>query len=68
MVDWILRGQSLFDAASATLQAYLPEGSEREDLASGGCIRTADRIRVLGLRNTDLNILTSAVNQSLRGV
>ena len=31
-------------------------------------MRAAEKIRVLGLRNTDLKILTSVVNRSLRGV
>ncbi|CAK0894693.1 unnamed protein product, partial [Prorocentrum cordatum] len=67
-LDLVLGGGALFDAASVTLQAFLPKGSEEEDEASGGCARSADKIRVLGLRNTDLKIMTSVVNRSLRKV
>ncbi|CAK0810355.1 unnamed protein product, partial [Prorocentrum cordatum] len=68
MFGWLCQGQSLFASASVTLQAFLPKGADDSDLPSGVCSRSPDKIRVLGLRNTDVKILSSVMNRVLEPV
>eukprot|EP00959_Pyramimonas_sp_CCMP1952_P420957 8818396-Pyramimonas_sp.AAC.1 len=65
-LDWLLSGQLLYDSASVTIQAFLPKGTDQHDESGGGCSRSADRVRVLGLRSADVKISTAAINRSMR--
>ncbi|CAK0803237.1 unnamed protein product, partial [Prorocentrum cordatum] len=68
MFGWLCQGQQLFASASVTLQAFPPKGSDPDDPPSGTCSRAPDKIRVLGLRNTDVKILSSVMNRIMEPV
>eukprot|EP00959_Pyramimonas_sp_CCMP1952_P328066 6867937-Pyramimonas_sp.AAC.1 len=55
-----------FGPQLVTLQAVLPKGPGASGTAGGACERYRDRVRVLGLRDTDTKILSSVVNVILK--
>ncbi|CAK0800876.1 unnamed protein product, partial [Prorocentrum cordatum] len=59
---YMLNGGILPDEVNATVQAFLPKGEEPEDSEHNGCHRDPSKVRVLGLRNTSLKIISSAMN------
>eukprot|EP00959_Pyramimonas_sp_CCMP1952_P133983 2802624-Pyramimonas_sp.AAC.1 len=61
-------GQALFDSASATLQVFLPKNVSEDEAQAGQVSRGADKVRVLGLRNCDVKVLSATMNAALRPV
>ncbi|CAK0898651.1 unnamed protein product, partial [Prorocentrum cordatum] len=59
---YMLNGGIFPDEVNATVQAFLPKGEEPEDSEHNGCHRDPSKVRVLGLRNTSLKIISSAMN------
>ncbi|CAK0821360.1 unnamed protein product [Prorocentrum cordatum] len=59
---YMLNGGILPDEVNATVQAFLPKGEEPEDSEHHGCHRDPPKVRVLGLRNTSLKIISSTMN------
>eukprot|EP00959_Pyramimonas_sp_CCMP1952_P319881 6693368-Pyramimonas_sp.AAC.1 len=46
----------------------MPKGSDAFDGNAEGCLRKAANIRALGLRNTDVKIMASVINFSLKKI
>eukprot|EP00959_Pyramimonas_sp_CCMP1952_P006659 138964-Pyramimonas_sp.AAC.1 len=65
-LGWIGDGQALFDCSSITIQAFLPKLVTDAELRDGECTRSPDKVRVLGLRNTDVKLLSSVMNRALQ--
>eukprot|EP00959_Pyramimonas_sp_CCMP1952_P052919 1107026-Pyramimonas_sp.AAC.1 len=63
-----MRGQALFHAASITLQLFLPKHVSEGEARAGQVERGAGKVRVLGLRNCDVKVLSATVNAALRPV
>eukprot|EP00959_Pyramimonas_sp_CCMP1952_P443305 9281011-Pyramimonas_sp.AAC.1 len=63
-----MSGQRLFLEFNTTIQAFLPKAVTDNELRGGSCTRTPDKLRVLGLRNTDVKIMSAVVNRALRPV
>ena len=59
---YMLNGGIFPDESNATVQAFLPKGDEPEDSEHSGCHRDPSKVRVLGLRNTSLKIISSTMN------
>ncbi|CAK0887178.1 unnamed protein product [Prorocentrum cordatum] len=58
----ILFGPAFFKVSTDALQVRLPEGEEPADSVSLGCVRAPSAVRVLGLRVTDIEIITATIN------
>ncbi|CAK0873209.1 unnamed protein product, partial [Prorocentrum cordatum] len=54
--------------ANATVEVFPPEGEEPDDAEHIGCRRDPSKVRVLGLRNTSLKIIGSAMNAAMAAV
>ncbi|CAK0846616.1 unnamed protein product, partial [Prorocentrum cordatum] len=65
-LGWVLSGQGLFANASDTIQIFLPKNVTDLELRDGSCSRSPDKVRVLGLRNCDLKLISSTVNRAIR--
>ncbi|CAK0820581.1 unnamed protein product, partial [Prorocentrum cordatum] len=65
-LEWILKGQELFACSWDTVQIFPPKNVTDAELADRACIRSPDKVRVLGLRNCDLKIISAAVNHATR--
>eukprot|EP00959_Pyramimonas_sp_CCMP1952_P358455 7505401-Pyramimonas_sp.AAC.1 len=63
-----MRGQALFDSASITLQVYLPKSVSEDEAQAGQVSMGADKVRVLGLRNCDVKVLSASMNAALRPI
>ncbi|CAK0863971.1 unnamed protein product, partial [Prorocentrum cordatum] len=61
-------GGPLPDEANATVQAFFPRGEEPDDAEHIGCRRDPSKVRVLGLRNTSLEIISSAMSAAMAAV
>eukprot|EP00959_Pyramimonas_sp_CCMP1952_P107976 2257674-Pyramimonas_sp.AAC.1 len=61
-----MSGYSIPVAESVTLQAFLPKGESSADAREGDCDREASSVRVLGLRNTSIKLLTATMNIAIR--
>eukprot|EP00959_Pyramimonas_sp_CCMP1952_P423398 8869419-Pyramimonas_sp.AAC.1 len=67
-LDWVMSGQRLFLESNTTIQALLPKAITEHEMREGTCTRAPDKIRVLGLRNTDVKIMPAVMNRALRPV
>eukprot|EP00959_Pyramimonas_sp_CCMP1952_P334665 7008235-Pyramimonas_sp.AAC.1 len=63
-----MSGQALFDSASTTLQVFLPKNVTEDEAQVGQVARGADKVRVLGLRNCDVKVLSATMNAALRPI
>eukprot|EP00959_Pyramimonas_sp_CCMP1952_P436632 9143056-Pyramimonas_sp.AAC.1 len=59
---WMTGGRALFPSAGSTLQELLPEGCRAGDDDVRGVVRAADAERTLGLRNTDVKVISATLN------
>eukprot|EP00959_Pyramimonas_sp_CCMP1952_P145109 3038297-Pyramimonas_sp.AAC.1 len=60
-LEWVSAGSSFFDAASTAIQAFPPKKIDDDELQSGSCSRSPNEVRVLGLRNCDVNVLSATM-------
>ncbi|CAK0822839.1 unnamed protein product, partial [Prorocentrum cordatum] len=60
------KGQELFANTSDTIQIFLPKNVTDLELRDASCSRSPDKVRVLGLRNCDLKLISSTVNRAIR--
>ncbi|CAK0850757.1 unnamed protein product, partial [Prorocentrum cordatum] len=67
-LEWVMSGQALFDSASTTPQVFLPKNVTEDEAQAGQVARGADKVRVLGLRNCDVKVLSATMNAALRPV
>eukprot|EP00959_Pyramimonas_sp_CCMP1952_P277967 5810532-Pyramimonas_sp.AAC.1 len=58
-LGWVLKGQELFANTSDTIQIFLPKNVTDLELRDASCSRSPDKVRVLGLRNCDLKLISS---------
>eukprot|EP00959_Pyramimonas_sp_CCMP1952_P311824 6526031-Pyramimonas_sp.AAC.1 len=59
---WMMDGQRLFAQRGDSLQAFLPAGCQADDDDDRGVNRSPDTVRTLGLRNTDMEVISVTFN------
>ncbi|CAK0907052.1 unnamed protein product, partial [Prorocentrum cordatum] len=61
MMFWLLDGGWAFWGFNHLLGVYIPKGEEEGDQDGGGCVRDCDKLRPLGLKNTDNKLITATI-------